>query len=90
VPFATPTLVRVTMPCHTFHEAIAAKFVSFTWINGTIIPADIVSKYWLYPQFLKVQAIPFYSGDTSEFVKEDKMILMTMVMTDLKQATKLK
>jgi hypothetical protein len=58
---------------HRVREEIAAKVVNFVWINGKNNPADIVSKHWSYPQIWhRLQAILFYSGDTSDLIKEDE------------------
>jgi hypothetical protein len=57
---------------HRVREAIAAKIINFVWINGKNNPADIVSKHCSYPQIWHMlQAILFYSGDTSVLIKED-------------------
>jgi hypothetical protein len=53
-------------------EAISIKIVNFVWINGKNILTDIGSKHWSYPQIWHMlQAILFYSADTSDLIKED-------------------
>ena len=56
---------------HRVREAIAAKVISYFWIDGKNNPADIVSKHWSYPQVWHLlQPILFFSGDTSVLMKE--------------------
>ena len=56
---------------HRVREAIAAKVLTFFWINGKKNPADIVSKHWAYPQVWHLlQPILFYSGDTASLLDQ--------------------
>jgi hypothetical protein len=47
-------------------EAIAGKFIAFHWIDGSLNPADVLSKHWgrqaVWPL---LQALPFWEGDTA-------------------------
>ena len=57
---------------HRVREAIAAKILTFFWINGKKNPADIVSKHWAYPQVWHLlQPILFYSGDTAFLLDQE-------------------
>ena len=39
-----------TLSFHCVCEAIASKYISFTFLNGKYNPADILSKHWGYQQ----------------------------------------
>jgi hypothetical protein len=62
---------------HRVCEAVASRIFNFVWINhGENNTADLVCKYWSSPQIWHMfQAILFYSGDTSDLIKEDEMSL---------------
>ena len=50
---------------HRVREAIAARILNFTFIDGKDNPADVMSKHWSYTKtqnFLK--ALLFWEGDT--------------------------
>ena len=52
---------------HRVREAIAAGVLSFYHINGTINPADILSKHWGYQQVWSLlRPLMFWHGDTIE------------------------
>jgi hypothetical protein len=57
---------------HRVREAITAGVLSFYHINGTINPADILSKHWGYQQVWSLlRPLMFWHGDTIElFVNE--------------------
>ena len=58
---------------HRVREAIAAKFIHLHHIDGTINPADILSKHWGYSQvWPTLKAMLFYPGDTIELLEEEK------------------
>jgi len=57
---------------HWVHEAVATRFVSFTFMDGEFNPADILSKHWGYQQvWLVLKVLLFYSGNTSDLYKDD-------------------
>jgi hypothetical protein len=46
-------------------EAIAGKFVAFHWIDGSLNPADALSKHWGHQLIWPLlQALLFWEGDT--------------------------
>jgi len=50
---------------HRVREAVASRYVSFTFIDGEYNPADILSKHWGYQQVWKIlQTILFFGGNT--------------------------
>ena len=52
---------------HRVREAIASGMILFTFINGNINPADILSKHWGYSQvWPQLKALLFWYGDTSD------------------------
>ena len=54
---------------HRVREAIASKIVAFTFIPGTINPADILSKHWGYSQIWDIlKPILFWEGDTADLI----------------------
>ena len=54
---------------HRVREAVAAGFISFQHIAGTINPADILSKHWGYSQIWPMlKCVLFWKGDTIESV----------------------
>ena len=54
---------------HRVREAIAAKMVIFTHIDGRINPADILSKHWGHQQVWEnLQPLLFWSGDTLDTI----------------------
>jgi hypothetical protein len=61
---------------HRVRAAIAAKVLSFHFIDGADNPADILSKHWGYQQVWKLlQPLMFWQGDTADIVnrgEEDK------------------
>ena len=64
--------------CHnalSFHcvcEAIASKYISFTFLNGKYNPTDIFSKHWGYQQvWMMLKPILFFRGDTAQLYEDD-------------------
>jgi hypothetical protein len=52
---------------HRVREAIASGTVNFTFINGDINPADILSKHWGYSQiWSQLKPLLFWYGETNE------------------------
>ena len=50
---------------HCVREAIASKMLCFTFINGSINPADILSKHWSnHKVWPMLQSLLFWEGDT--------------------------
>ena len=50
---------------HRVREAIASKMLCFTFINGSINPADILSKHWSnHKVWPMLQSLLFWEGDT--------------------------
>jgi hypothetical protein len=45
-------------------EAAAGKFITFHWTDGSLNPADALSKHWGHQTIsLLLQALPFWEGD---------------------------
>jgi hypothetical protein len=58
---------------HRVREAIASGMVCFTWIDGSINPADILSKHWGYSQVWSLlRPLLFWYGDTND-IDDDGM-----------------
>ena len=56
---------------HRVREAIASKIIAFHHINGSINPADILSKHWGYQQvWPMLQPLLFWQGDTMDLFEE--------------------
>jgi Reverse transcriptase (RNA-dependent DNA polymerase) len=52
---------------HKVREAIASGMVIYSFINGAINPADILSKHWGYSQiWSQLKPLLFWFGDTSD------------------------
>ena len=52
---------------HRVREAVASGMVTFTFINGEINPADILSKHWGYSQiWSQLKTMLFWYGETNE------------------------
>jgi hypothetical protein len=52
---------------HRVREAVASGMVNFTFINGEINPADILSKHWGYSQiWSQLKPLLFWYGETSD------------------------
>jgi hypothetical protein len=52
---------------HRVREAIASGMVIFTFINGDINPADILSKHWGYSQiWSQLKTLLFWYGETND------------------------
>jgi hypothetical protein len=57
---------------HRVREAIAAKFIVFTHLSGSLNVADILSKHWCHATIWPMlQALLFWPGDTAELLDED-------------------
>jgi hypothetical protein len=58
---------------HRVREATAGKFVAFDWIDGSLNPADILSKHWGYQVIWPLlQALLFWEGDTVDLFDHQK------------------
>ena len=56
---------------HRVREAIASKMLCFTFINGNINPADILSKHWSnHKVWPMLQSLLFWEGDTLDAVPD--------------------
>ena len=57
---------------HHVCEAVALKYVNFSFLNGKYNPADILSKHWGYPQiWVILKPILFFCGDTAELYEHN-------------------
>jgi hypothetical protein len=57
---------------HRVREAIASKFISFSFIDGQFNPADVLGKHWGYQQvWVLLKPILFFSGNTNELFEDD-------------------
>ena len=57
---------------HHVREAIASKFINFSFIDGQFNPADVLSKHWGYQQvWVLLKPILFFSGNTNELFEDD-------------------
>ena len=56
------------MPYHSIVlEAVASKFISFTFLDGKYNPANIMSKHWGYQQiWTMLKLIVFFHRDTAK------------------------
>jgi hypothetical protein len=61
---------------HRVREAIAAKMIAFYHVDGSLNPADILSKHWGYSQIWRqLRTLLFHKGDTADLIDchaEDK------------------
>ena len=56
---------------HSVHEAVASRFVNFTYLDGKYNPADIMSKHWAYQQiWIMLKPIFFFHRDTAEIYED--------------------
>ena len=57
---------------HRVREAVASKYVNFSFLDGRYNPADILSKHWGYQQIWTIlKLILFFHGDTAVLYKLD-------------------
>ena len=57
---------------HRVREAIASKFIVFSFIDGRFNPADVLSKHWGSQQvWALLKPILFHSRDSAELYEED-------------------
>ena len=57
---------------HRVREAIASGMINFTFINGSINPADILSIHWGYSQvWPQLKPLLYWYGDTLDIGDED-------------------
>jgi len=66
IPHAKLHKRHTALSFHRVREAIAARYVVFSFLPGTANPADILSKHWAYSctwEFL--QCLLFWQGDTA-------------------------
>ena len=62
---------HMALSFHRVREAIASKIIAFHHINGSINPADILSKHWGYQQvWPMLQPLLFWQGDTMDLFEE--------------------
>ncbi len=65
VPTSVINKRHTMLSYHRVREAIAAKILSFQWIDGHLNPADILSKHCSFSDFWPhVQVLLFWAGDT--------------------------
>ena len=58
---------------HRVREAIASKFIVFSFLDGKYNPADILSKHWAYQTIWPLlRPLLFHPSDTSELFKKDE------------------
>ena len=58
---------------HRVREAIASGMIHFSFINGNINPADILSKHWGYSQvWPQLKPLLYWYGDTIDIENSDK------------------
>ena len=58
---------HVALSFHRVREAIAAKIISYHFIDGKDNPADVLSKHWAHNDIWPLlKAILFWPGDTME------------------------
>jgi hypothetical protein len=66
-PFGKIHKRHVALSFHRVREAIAAKIISYQFINGKINPADILSKHWAHHNMWPtLKPLLFWKGDTME------------------------
>ena len=66
-PFGKIHKRHVALSFHRVREAIAAKIISYQFINGKINPADILSKHWAHHNvWPTLKPLLFWKGDTME------------------------
>ena len=57
---------------HHVHEAVASKYVNFSFLDGRYNPADTLSKHWGYQQIWTIlKLILFFHSDTTELYELD-------------------
>ena len=58
---------------HFVREAIASGNYAFSWLDGKLNPADILSKHWGYQSVWPLlKPILFWKGDTSKLLMEEE------------------
>jgi len=63
-----------TLSFHSVHEAVALRFVSFTFLDGEYNLADILSKHWGYQQvWIILKPILFFGGNTADLYGDIKV-----------------
>ena len=71
IPHAKLHKRHTALSFHRVREAIASKFVTFTFLPGAHNPADVLSKHWAYATTWKMlQCLLFWQGDTSDIKNE--------------------
>ena len=64
---------HVALSFYRVRESIAAKIVSYHFIDGKDNPADILSKHWAHNDIWPLpKAILFWPGDTMEHLSNDR------------------
>ena len=59
--------MHVALYFHRVREDIAAKIISYQFINGKIIHEDVLSKHWAHHcAWLTLKPLLFWKGDTME------------------------
>ena len=57
---------------HHVREAVASKYVNFSFLDGRYNPADILSKHWGYQQIWTIlKPILFFHGYTAKLYELD-------------------
>ena len=63
---------HTALSLHKVRDALAAGFISFHHIKGSINPADILSKHWGYQSVWQtMKPLLFWGGDTLDLANED-------------------
>ena len=66
VPHSVLNKRHIALSYHRVREALAAKIVSFHWIDGKRNPADLLSKHWDFvTAWPLLKPLLFWAGDTS-------------------------
>ena len=73
-PFGKIHKRHVALSFHRVREAIAAKIISYQFINGKINPADILSKHWSHHNVWPIlKPFFFWTGDTMECLNNNTL-----------------
>ena len=66
IPHAKLHKRHTALSFHRVHEAVASKYVTFTFLPGAYNPADVLSKHWAYSAtWSMLQCLLFWQGDTA-------------------------
>ena len=66
IPHAKLHKRHTALSFHRVREAVASKYVTFTFLPGTYNPADVLSKHWAYSAtWNMLQCLLFWQGNTA-------------------------